>query len=110
MITLTPVALNEVKRLMIDQALEGEKLSLRVAIQGGGCSGFKWKLIFVPDEPSAKDIVLEQDGVRILVDQRSSLYVNGTKIDYLNDLNKRGFLCTNDKIKGNCGCGSSFSV
>lgn len=110
MITLTENAVTEIKRLIAEQALEGEKLSLRVAVRGGGCSGFQWKLEFEPTEPTDKDSVIEQDGIRIFVDNRSALYANGTNIDYLNDLNKRGFLCTNPNTKGTCGCGSSFSM
>lgn len=110
MITLTEAAVTEVKRLIAEQALEGEKLSLRVAVRGGGCSGFQWKLELEPTEPTAKDLVFEQDGVRVFVDNRSAMYADGTQIDYLNDLNKRGFLCTNPNVKTTCGCGSSFSM
>lgn len=110
MITLTESAVAEVKRLIAEQALEGEKLSLRVAVRGGGCSGFQWKLELEPTEPTDKDLVFEQDGVRVFIDRRSALYADGTNIDYLNDLNKRGFLCTNPNVKSTCGCGSSFSM
>lgn len=110
MITLTESAVAEVKRLIAEQALEGERLSLRVAVRGGGCSGFQWKLELEPTEPTDKDLVFEQDGVRVFIDRRSALYADGTNIDYLNDLNKRGFLCTNPNVKSTCGCGSSFSM
>ncbi len=110
MITLTPNAVKEVKRLITEQVIEEQKFSLRVAVRGGGCSGFQWKLELEPEEPTEKDLVFEQDGVRIIVDKRSALYAEGTNIDYLNDINKRGFLCTNPNIKGVCGCGSSFSM
>ena len=110
MITLTQNAVKEILRLVSEQALPREVLSLRVAIQGGGCSGFQWKLELEPGPPSSKDLVFEQDGVRVHIDPRSAMYVEGTTIDYLNDLNKRGFSCTNPRVKSTCGCGSSFSV
>lgn len=109
-VTLTQTAVSEIKRLISEQAFEGENLSLRLAVRGGGCSGFQWKLELDPDEPKDKDLIVEQDGIRVLVDPRSALYVDGTNIDYLNDINKRGFLCTNSSIKTTCGCGSSFSL
>ncbi len=79
MITLTENAILEIKRLITEQALEGEKLSLRVAVRGGGCSGYTFKLELEPTEPTAKDLVFEQDGIRIFVDNRSALYFDGTK-------------------------------
>lgn len=108
-ITLTEKAVKEVKRFIAEQ--NGEGISLRVGVRGGGCSGFQWKLELDPEPPrDGKDVFFEQDGIRIIVDNRSALYVDGTTVDYLNDLNRRGFSCTNERVKTTCGCGSSFSM
>lgn len=107
-ITITEAAATEVRRLM-----DVEKLptaGLRVAVQGGGCSGFQWKLTLDEHDPGARDTVIEQNGVRLYVDSRSALYADGTQIDFLNDLNQRGFKCSNPRVKATCGCGSSFTM
>ncbi len=83
---------------------------LRVGVQGGGCSGWSWSLNLDENYNKDKDILEEQDGIKIVVDNRSSLYVDGTTVDWHNDgLTKQGFLCTNPAVKSTCGCGSSFS-
>jgi len=109
-ITLTENAIKEIKRIVAEQAEEGQDLKLRVAIKGGGCSGFQWKLELDPETPGEKDTVIEQDGVKVVVDPRSAVYVDGTTVDFINDLNRMGFVCKNDAIKTTCGCGSSFSM
>jgi len=109
-ITLTENAVKEIKRIIAEQAQEGEEIKLRVAVRGGGCSGFQWKLELDPEAPKEKDTVIEQDGVKVMVDLRSAMYVDGTTIDFINDLNRMGFVCTNPNVKTTCGCGSSFSM
>ena len=83
-------------------------LKLRVYISGGGCSGFQYQLVF--DTPQAGDQVFESDGVKVVVDPKSFLYLNGTEIDYVDGLNGAGFTMKNPNAKGGCGCGQSFTA
>jgi iron-sulfur cluster assembly accessory protein len=97
---------------MVKEAMAKENLpdhALRVAVVGGGCSGYQYGLDFDKDA-AEDDIVLEQDGVRILIDQHSASYLNGTLIDYVVSLNGAGFKFNNPKATRTCGCGSSFSA
>jgi len=108
MITLTPSAIQEVKRLM-----EHEKTSnpaLRVRVKGGGCSGFTYDMALEEASPKPHDLVVEQDGLKILVDAKSHLYLDGTTIDYKPSLMGGGFEFQNPLAKKSCGCGTSFSV
>ena len=109
-ITLTETAIKEIKRIIAEQSKEeGSDIKLRIAVRGGGCSGFQWKLELDPGPATAKDTVFEQDGVKVVVDGRSAMYVDGTQVDFVNDLNRMGFICANPNVKTTCGCGSSFS-
>lgn len=87
-----------------------ETMYLRLRIVGGGCSGFQNKLDLEPTINEKVDEVIEQHGVKIVVDKRSMLYADGSTIDFHEDLNKRGFSVTNPQATGKCGCGSSFSM
>lgn len=108
-IELTENAVNEVKRIKSEQ--ESPEAFLRIAIVGAGCSGFSHKLELDPNPGNTeKDLVIEYSGVKILVDKRSALYLDGTTIDFINDLNKMGFVLNNPSFKNKCGCGSSFSM
>lgn len=113
-ITLTEKAASEVKRAIADyqsagDAPEGE-LRLRVRVQGGGCSGFQNKLDLDPTYNEKLDHLFEVNGVKVVVDKRSMLYLTGAVVDFHDDLNKRGFSVTNPNAKGTCGCGSSYSM
>ena len=111
-VTLTPKAASEVKRIMAEQAASGteEKLHLRVRVVGGGCSGFQHKLDLDPQVSEKLDDVFELEGVPVVVDKRSMLYLAGAVVDFHDDLNKRGFTITNPNAKSTCGCGSSYSM
>lgn len=110
MIKLTEKAVAHFKQIAIEQNQELTGVYLRVGMVGGGCSGMTWKLDLDEIYDEKKDILEEQDGVRIVVDNRSALYVDGTTVDYYDDgLMKRGFVCTNPAVKHTCGCGSSVS-
>jgi iron-sulfur cluster assembly protein len=111
MITVTEKAAVEVKRAMTDAKMPAGTV-LRVGVAGGGCSGFQYKLGFdSPDSVSQeKDHVVEQHGLRIAVDKKSDLYLDGTTVDYYDGLEKRGFTFNNPNVTRSCGCGSSFSV
>ncbi|HEY8503774.1 MAG TPA: iron-sulfur cluster assembly accessory protein [Gemmataceae bacterium] len=110
-VVVTPKAVSEVKRIMEDQKAQGvtEKLYLRLRVVGGGCSGFQHKLDLDP-QVTAIDEVYEVDGLPVVIDKRSKLYLEGVTVDYHDDLNKRGFSISNPNAKTTCGCGSSFSM
>jgi iron-sulfur cluster assembly protein len=81
---------------------------LRIAVRGGGCSGFMYDMQ-IEEEPSKGDEILEFDGVKICIDRKSSFMLTDTTIDYETTLSQSGFKFVNKKATGTCGCGSSFS-
>ena len=87
-----------------------KKLYLRVRVVGGGCSGFTNKLDLDPEVNEKLDEVIDCNGVPVVVDKRSLMYLDGVKIDFHDDLNKTGFSITNPQAKSTCGCGSSYSM
>lgn len=107
MITLTDNAVRQIKNV---QALENKSgYALRVSVAGGGCGGLSYKLDFVA-EGTERDKVFEKDGVKVLVDPKSFLYLDGMELDYSGGLNGKGFIFNNPNAKKSCGCGSSFSA
>ncbi len=107
MITVAERAAGEIRRLMEDQKMEGMNLRLRVV--PGGCSGFQYYMGF--DETlDPDDLVFEANGVKVVVDPQSHLYLDGAEIDYEEGLMGAGFTIRNPHARGSCGCGSSFSV
>ncbi len=104
MITLTEIAANKVKELLDKK----EETGVRVGVNGGGCSGFTYKLDF--GNKREKDRVVESHGVEIYIDTKSYLYLMGTQIDYVDELLQSGFKFVNPNAKRTCGCGESFSV
>jgi iron-sulfur cluster assembly protein len=108
-ITVTEKAAQEVKRLMAGRPAE-EKLYLRMRIMGGGCSGFQHKLDLDTDTNPQLDELFECQGVPVVVDKRSLMYLDGATVNYQDDLNRRGFRIDNPNAKSTCGCGSSFSM
>ncbi len=107
-ITLSERAVNEVRRIIGEQNLP-DGTALRVGVKGGGCSGFSYTLGF-DDQRRPTDQVNEVDGVTILCDPKSFLYLNGTVVDFEESLMGRGFKFTNPNASKSCGCGESFSV
>ncbi len=107
MITVTPVATTKVKEIMNQQ--NPTPVALRVAVVGGGCSGFSYHMAFENQE-NPTDNVYEFDGLKVLVDQMSEMYLDGISIDYIETLEGAGFKFNNPNVKSTCGCGSSFSV
>jgi len=106
-IELTPKAIDKVKEIMAQQ--NPAPAGLRVAVAGGGCSGFSYQMNF-ENQTNGVDKVYEFDGLKVFVDQASLMYINGTKIDYVETLEGAGFKFENPNVKTTCGCGSSFSV
>ncbi|MBI2838372.1 MAG: iron-sulfur cluster insertion protein ErpA [Acidobacteria bacterium] len=107
MITLTDTAISEVRKLMDQQKVDG--LVLRLGVQGGGCSGMSYVMNF-DTEVSDEDDIIEQDGVRVVVDKRSHTLLEGVEVDYVSNLMGSGFKFSNPNATKSCGCGSSFSV
>jgi iron-sulfur cluster assembly accessory protein len=107
-ITVTPTAVEEVRKFMEEQA--GTAFSgLRVAVLPGGCSGFQYGLN-LEDEPQEDDEVIESNGLRLFVDAFSSQYLDGVEIDYVTTMMGAGFTFKNPNASGGCGCGSSFNA
>ena len=112
-VTITENAAGELKRVITEQQMPDATV-LRIGVSGGGCSGFQYKLGFDPeyDEKAvaAADHVVEQHGIRVAVDKKSALYLDGTTLDFYQGLEKRGFTFDNPNAQKSCGCGSSFSA
>ncbi len=108
MITLTERAVNEVRRIVEDKELAANT-ALRVGVKGGGCSGFSYTLGF-DDQINEMDQVNTVDGVSVVCDPKSFLYLNGTEIDFEDNLMGRGFKFGNPNANNTCGCGESFAV
>ena len=108
LITLTPVAASKIRELLAEEP-DGEALVLRVAIQGGGCSGFQYGLGF-DSAPAEGDHELELEGIPVVVDPFSAPYLQGTTIDFLTGLQESGFKIDNPNAVSSCGCGHSFQV
>ena len=104
MITLTEFAASKIKTLLTEK----EETGIRAGVQGGGCSGFTYRLEF--DNQNEKDRIIESHGVQIYVDPKSYLYLMGTEIDFIDELNQSGFKFVNPNAKRTCGCGESFSI
>jgi len=107
MISLTTVASSKVKEIMSMQ--NPVPSALRVAVVGGGCSGFQYHMAF-ENQTNDTDEVMDFDGLKVAVDQMSSMYLEGVEIDYIETLEGAGFKFNNPNVKSTCGCGSSFSV
>jgi iron-sulfur cluster assembly protein len=108
MITLTDKGAEKVKEFLATQAAVAETAGLRVGVRGGGCSGFQYALAF--DEQRDGDTVIEDKGIRLLVDSQSLPYVSGSTVDFVDSLQGAGFKVDNPNVIAACGCGSSFRV
>ncbi len=86
-----------------------EQGALRVAVIGGGCSGLQYKMDLV-DGPANRDIMVESQNVRVVVDPKSALFVSGSVLDFSDDLQKGGFKVTNPNAVAHCSCGESFAA
>jgi len=104
---LTDVAAEKVREIRGAESIE-DHYALRVKVMGGGCAGFQYDLYF--DEHAEGDYVFESNGVKLVSDQMSFMYLMGTTIDYVEGLQGAGFKFNNPNTTGSCGCGSSFSV
>jgi iron-sulfur cluster assembly accessory protein len=106
MVTLTPVAIAKVKEIL---ASRKEDAGLRIAVIGGGCSGLQYQMT-LDRAAQSDDKVIDIEGLRIFIDTRSLLYLNGTQVDYIEGENGSGFKFDNPNDKASCGCGESFEA
>jgi iron-sulfur cluster assembly accessory protein len=106
MIAMTDAAADKIKKLTAEKGL-GDG-GLRVKVVGGGCSGLTYKMDV--DQRRDGDKVFEHEGAQLVVDRKSFLYLNGTVLDYREELMSAGFSLQNPNVKRSCGCGSSFIV
>lgn len=107
MVTLTPIATDKVREIMNQQ--NPMPAGLRVAVVGGGCSGFTYHMAF-ENQANDSDNVYEFDGLKVMVDQMSEMYLDGVEIDYVESLEGAGFKFNNPNVRSTCGCGASFSA
>jgi iron-sulfur cluster insertion protein len=105
-LTLSPAA---ARRLQSLSAAEGRPVMLRVAVEGGGCSGFQYQFDLV-HEPQADDLRVERDGAAALVDEMSLVLLKGSEIDFVDELAGAEFRVRNPNARSSCGCGVSFSI
>lgn len=106
-LALTPTAAEQVKKIMQEQKLES--VFLRMGVRGGGCSGLSYSLEF-DTEVGPHDKKFDVDGIQVVCDVKSYLYLNGTTLDYVTQGLTGGFTFSNPQAKSSCGCGTSFSA
>jgi Iron-sulfur cluster assembly accessory protein len=105
-VTVTARAAKQVAKII---AAEGAPKILRLSVSGGGCSGFQYNFE-LDDQASADDLVIEKDGVKVVIDTTSLEFLGGSEIDYVDDLIGAAFRVNNPNAVSSCGCGSSFAV
>jgi len=108
-VTMTAAAAVEVRKFMAAENVAPESGGLRVAVQPGGCSGFKYNLV-IEDKPAEDDTIVAQDGFNVFVDPFSMQYLGGVTIDFVSSMQGSGFTFKNPNATGGCGCGSSFTA
>mgnify|MGYP001134316854 CR=1 FL=1 len=108
MVHITETAIQKVKEILAQQP-DPKPAGLRIAVVGGGCSGFTYSMAFETN-PGMLDKVYNFDGLKVFIDQVSMLYLDGATIDYVETLEGAGFKFDNPNVRNTCGCGSSFSA
>lgn len=108
-VVVTAAASTEVRKFMDAEGVSPDVGGLRVSVQPGGCSGFKYGLL-IEDAPAEDDSVLEMGGFKVFVDPFSAQYLSGVTIDYVSSMQGSGFTFKNPNATGGCGCGSSFTA
>lgn len=109
--SITERAVKEAKQVIQEEERDPVTTVLRVAVVGGGCSGFSNKLTLCEEsEVTDRDDRYEFHGLKVVIDRKSTLYLSETTVDFYDGLEKRGFLFDNKLATGRCGCGSSFSM
>ena len=108
-ITLTETAAREIKTIIEQQELNAENVRLRVGVKGGGCSGFSY-LLDLTEQQRDTDELFDEHDIKVVCDPKSYLYLNGTTIDFKDEVMGRGFVFNNPNATTTCGCGSSFNA
>ena len=108
-IEMTEKAVREIKSIVEQQELDAGKVYLRLGVKGGGGSGFSY-VLDLTEQQNKGDEMFEQHGMKIVCDPQSYLYLNGTTVDFKDEVMGRGFVFNNPNATSNCGCGSSFSA
>jgi len=103
---VTDKAVEELKRSITKE--ENKNMAVRLGVQGGGCSGLSYKLTY--DTPKENDHSLDLQGITVVVDRKSAIYLKGMTLDFNDSLSSRGFVFKNPNATNTCGCGESFSV
>jgi iron-sulfur cluster assembly protein len=106
MFTLTAAAVDKVKSVLAERGEEG---GLRIAVVGGGCSGFQYQMS-LDKQPGEDDRIIEQDGLKVFIDSRSLFYLAGAQIDYVDASTGSGFKFDNPNARASCGCGETFDA
>ena len=109
MIVLTERAASEVKTIIQQQSLDAEKTYLRLGVKGGGCSGFSYTLDLT-ESVGENDEQWDIHGIKVICDPKSNIYLEGTQLDFKDEIMGRGFVFNNPNATHTCGCGSSFSA
>src|SRR5262245_57735687 len=107
MVTLTEKAVGKVREILDTQ--EPKPAGLRIAVVGGGCSGFSYSMAF-ENQPNMLDKTYNYGDLKVFIDQASMLYLEGAEVDYVETMEGSGFKFSNPNVKSTCGCGSSFSA
>jgi len=109
-IALTDKAASAIRRFISENSLPESTTRLRVGVKGGGCSGFSYTMDLTEEQPGEMDEELESQGIKIVCDNKSLLYLGGVEIDYKDEMMAQGFVFKNPNATSTCGCGSSFQV
>ncbi len=97
------------KRIVKILQKQTDKSALRISVEGGGCSGFSYKFDLV-DNTNDDDLIIEKDGAKVLIDSISVPYIDGSVIDFIDDLMGQSFQINNPNVTSSCGCGVSFAI
>ncbi len=108
-VVITEKATKEIQSICEQQNLDPQKVYLKVGVKGGGCSGFSY-ILDLTETKSEQDHEWDMNGVRVICDAKSYLYLNGVEVDFKDELMGRGFVFKNPNATSTCGCGSSFSA
>ncbi len=106
---ITESAAREIKTIIKQQELDADNVCLRVGVKGGGCSGFSY-LLDLTEQKRDTDELFEEHDIKVVCDPKSYLYLNGTTIDFKDEIMGRGFVFNNPNATSSCGCGSSFTA
>ncbi len=108
-VILTEAAAREIRNIIAQQELDVDEVRLRVGVKGGGCSGFSY-VLDLTEKQKDTDEMFEHHGIKLICDPKSLLYLNGTTVDFKDEIMGRGFVFNNPNATSSCGCGSSFGV